>query len=281
MHPSQQAPEGGLWAGAFDVISVAVIFLAIAAAAEGLGFNLSRWSVFGLVYFIYNLVCLFARDGRTLGKTAVDICVVSAAGRRLTAAESITRAAVRSWPFFLLDAQIARVLDGYLSFPLTLLAGTLLLAALFIAETTLLASSPTRQTIADRLAGSLVVNLPPMQPHRAPAIPMYSARMLNSGILPAAQRIATRIGGSALTAGCSRRQEAARLIRSVRGHMGTVGAIFGVGYAVYLLTSLVYVAISVRHGKWLLIGTVLISLACFVASIVTINELGSSLKEHQ
>jgi len=62
--------------------------------------------------------------------------------------------------------------------------------------------------------------------------------------------------------------------------MGTVGAIFGLGYAVYLLTSLVYVAISVRHGKWLLIGTVLISLACFVASIVTINELGSSLKEH-
>src|SRR5256885_16888722 len=103
-HASFTASSGRrLWAGVFDVISVAVIFLAIAAAAEGLGFNLSRWSVFGLVYFIYNLVCLFARDGRTLGKTAVDICVVSAAGRRLTAAESVTRAAVRSWPFFLLD----------------------------------------------------------------------------------------------------------------------------------------------------------------------------------
>ena len=184
-HASFTAGSGRrLWAGAFDVISVAVIFLAIAAAAEGLRFNLSRWSVLGLVYFIYNLVCLFARDGRTLGKTAVDICVVSAAGRRLTAAESITRAAVRSWPFFLLDAQIARVLDGYLSFPLTVLAGTLLMAALFIAETTLLASSPTRQTIADRLAGSLVVNLPPMQPHRAPAIPMYSARDAEFGHPP-------------------------------------------------------------------------------------------------
>ena len=184
-HASFTASSGRrLWAGAFDAISVAVIFLAIAAAAEGLGFNLSRWSVFGLVYFIYNLVCLFARDGRTLGKTAVDICVVSAAGRRLTAAESVTRAAVRSWPFFLLDAQIARVLDGYLSLPLTVLAGTLLLAALLIAETTLLARSPTRQTIADRLAGSLVVNLPPMQPHRAPAIPMYSARDAEFGHPP-------------------------------------------------------------------------------------------------
>ena len=163
-----------LWAGAFDAISVAVIFLAVAAAAEGLGLDLSRWSVFALIYFLYNLICLVYRDGRTLGKTAVDICVVSAAGRRLTLAESITRAAARSWPLFLLDAKIAGVLDWYLSLPLTVLLGMLSLATLLIAETTLLGRSPTRQTIADRLAGSLVVTLPPMQPHRAPAIPMYS-----------------------------------------------------------------------------------------------------------
>ena len=71
-----------LSAGGFDAISVTVIFLVIATAAEGLGFNLSRWSVFGLIYFLYHFISLLFRESRTLGKTAVDICVVSAAGRR-------------------------------------------------------------------------------------------------------------------------------------------------------------------------------------------------------
>ena len=55
------------------------------------------------------------------------------------------------------------------------LIGSISLLALFIAETTLLERSVAGRTIADRLAGSIVVNLPPLQPHRAPAAPMYSA----------------------------------------------------------------------------------------------------------
>ena len=184
-HASFVAKSGKrLWAGGFDALAVSVIFLAIAAAAEGLGADLSRWSVFGLIYFLYNVVPLLFREGRTLGKTAVDICVVSAAGRPLSVTEAIVRAAARSWPFFLLDTGIARTLDWYLGFSLAIPVGTLSLASLILAETTLLDRSSTRQTIADRLAGSLVVNLPPMQPHRAPAIPMYSATDGEFGIPP-------------------------------------------------------------------------------------------------
>jgi hypothetical protein len=48
----------------------------------------------------------------------------------------------------------------------------------------LLFSLRSRRTIADFVAGTLVVNTPPLQPHRAPAAPMYSAGDAEFGYAP-------------------------------------------------------------------------------------------------
>lgn len=44
-----------------------------------------------------------------------------------------------------------------------------------VVEIALIAHTPWRQSIADLLAGTIVVETPQPQPHRAPAVPMYSA----------------------------------------------------------------------------------------------------------
>lgn len=56
--------------------------------------------------------------------------------------------------------------------------------SMWIADVALLRQSPTRQTIADRLSRTLVVNMPPRQPHPAPAIPMFSATDREFGTPP-------------------------------------------------------------------------------------------------
>jgi uncharacterized RDD family membrane protein YckC len=166
------APGKRLWAAGFDALTVAIVFLVIGAAAEGVGRDLWRWSVFGLLFFAYHFGCLLLREGRTLGKTAVDICVISSAGRPLSLRQALVRASVRSIPFFLIDE---RLMYDFIGIPLTDLVGSLFLLGLVIADIMLLERSVSRETLTDRLAGSLVVNLPPLQPHRAPAVPMYSA----------------------------------------------------------------------------------------------------------
>jgi len=83
------APGKRLWAAGFDALTVAIVFLVIGAAAEGVGRDLWRWSVFGLLFFSYHFSCLLLREGRTLGKTAVDICVISSAGRPLSLGQAL------------------------------------------------------------------------------------------------------------------------------------------------------------------------------------------------
>jgi uncharacterized RDD family membrane protein YckC len=159
-------------AGGFDLLAAGAIFLLVGTLAEKLGFDLARWPTFGAVYFGYHFVYLVWRQGRTIGKTANDICVVSTAGESLTLVQSSLRAGVRAAPFALMGG------------PPLLAFGLLFLTALVLAELRLLERSPARRTIADRFANSLVVNLPPLQPHRAPAGPMFSAHDFEFGLPP-------------------------------------------------------------------------------------------------
>jgi len=165
-------PGKRLWAGGFDGLSVTVLFLVIAVGGEASGFDLARWSVLATVFFTYHFGCLAFRDGRTLGKTAMDICVVSASGQPLIVPQSLARAGVRTVPF------------AILAFPGGELPGAVLLALLVTTEVNLLERPPARQTLADRVARSLVVNAPPLQPHRAPAAPMFSAGDAEFGFPP-------------------------------------------------------------------------------------------------
>lgn len=48
------APPGKrLWAGGFDGLTVAVVFLLVAGVAEGLGADLREWYVFGAIFVVY------------------------------------------------------------------------------------------------------------------------------------------------------------------------------------------------------------------------------------
>src|ERR1051325_1142071 len=89
-------PGKRLWAGAFDGLTVCVVFLVVGVIGEQLGVDLTSWAALGLIYFLYQLGFLLARDGRTLGKTAVDICVISVNGTAISASGAVVRAGFRS-----------------------------------------------------------------------------------------------------------------------------------------------------------------------------------------
>jgi hypothetical protein len=42
-----------LWAGAFDCLTVLVLFLVVGVASEQVGLDLTHWSALGLLYFAY------------------------------------------------------------------------------------------------------------------------------------------------------------------------------------------------------------------------------------
>ena len=141
---------------------------------EKLGVDVAACSLFGCMYFLYHCAFLAWRDGRTLGKAAMDICVISSQGRPVNLREAILRTSVRACPFAVMALPGLRATG----------AGLILLGALFLCEVWMLERLPARLTIADRVARTLVVNTPPPQPHRAPAAPMFSAADAEFGIPP-------------------------------------------------------------------------------------------------
>jgi uncharacterized RDD family membrane protein YckC len=58
------------------------------------------------------------------------------------------------------------------------------LAAPLVVVLGMMFTLPSRQTLADLVARTLVINVPPPQPHRAPAAPMYSATDAEFGVRP-------------------------------------------------------------------------------------------------
>jgi uncharacterized RDD family membrane protein YckC len=178
-------PGKRTFAALFDALVVCACFLGFAVAGEALGVSISTWDAFGAVFFVYHSGCLIALDGRTLGKIAVNICVIARFGRPLSARASVIRAAIRTWPFFLFDIpHIENLLDlNYGPF-----WGVCSLTLMLLVETILLEISPTGHTLADRLSGSIVVNLPPPQPHRAPAGPAYSPTDAEFGSPPSKRK---------------------------------------------------------------------------------------------
>ena len=163
-----------LWAGGFDFLAVCVLFLVLGVTFEKVYPHYSGWLVFAIASFAYHFVCLVVREGRTLGKTAIDICVISSNGQHLSTSQCVLRAGVRTLPFVFLGAKD----------PFVALFGAVLLLALVLSEFYLLERSLSRQTVADRVANSLVIKLPPLQPHRAPAGPMYSSNDSEFGFAP-------------------------------------------------------------------------------------------------
>ena len=158
----------------FDTVMVglAYVFVEYAGASDRARFDSP--AIYPLLFFAYQLAFLQWNDGTSFGKSLRSICVIGDGGTKLTSNQAVVRAASLTVPFGLFSAQAP--LSALLSFYpdaqfLAILPGLLwLLVELFLVE-----SGPVPRSLTDRLARSLVVNIPPPQPHRAPAVPMYSA----------------------------------------------------------------------------------------------------------
>jgi uncharacterized RDD family membrane protein YckC len=174
-------PGKRLAAGAFDFFAVFLTFLAVSGFAEASGSDWGTFRVFCLVALTYHFLCLILMHGQTLGKRAQGICVVTSGGEAVSWWRALLRALSRYLPLILLtieyrEWEVAEALTGL---------GLRAAVGLFcIGEVALLQRPPARQSLADRIAGTLVVNTPEVQPHRAPAIPMYSANDAEFGYPP-------------------------------------------------------------------------------------------------
>ena len=162
---------------AVDLLAVLLLFFVVAVSADFVGTDLARWDIFALLLFAYQASFLALRDGLTFGKYAQNISVVSVSGTPLRLWQSVVRSGIRAAPLALLEGNSDSALIG-----------SLLLLALVVADTRLIERNPKRQSFTDRLAHSLVVDLPPPQPHRAPAGPMFSSSDAEFGVPPRRKR---------------------------------------------------------------------------------------------
>lgn len=114
-----------------------------------------------IVYFGYHVGALL--DQRfAFGRVVAAISVVSIRGNALTHTQAFVRSAVRA---ILVALGFAGAVLSHEPW---------IIAVPCILEVALIAVNPWSQSIADVLAGTLVVRTPEVQPHRAPAAPMFS-----------------------------------------------------------------------------------------------------------
>jgi uncharacterized RDD family membrane protein YckC len=123
-----------------------------------LGFLVSFFSL----YFAYLVVGLI-KPSFGIGKSAQNISVVRLTNaEKLSPGQATTRTAVRcSLALTGLSLSKAAEVDAIAIAPI-------------LVEVLFMYLHPLRQTISDIAAGSVVITMPPSQPHRAPAAPMFS-----------------------------------------------------------------------------------------------------------
>jgi len=181
--PDLASKSSRVVAYAFDAVMVGLAYVFVEYAGENVSARFDNPAIYALLFFAYQLAFLQWNDGTSFGKSLRSICVISYAGTKITSNQAVVRAALLTVPFALFSAQapLAAVFSFYrdAQFLAILLGFLWLLLELFLVE-----SGAVPRSLTDRLARSLVVNIPPPQPHRAPAVPMYSATDAEFGPQP-------------------------------------------------------------------------------------------------
>jgi uncharacterized RDD family membrane protein YckC len=148
-----------------------VIFGVGVADAVGGGPTLALYIAL-FIYVVYHAAFNVLWFGETPGRRMLHIRLVGSRGDELTRARAVARPIVRVvW-----IAAFIPVAFGE-NMPIVVLAP-------IITDLFLMSVLPWRQTTSDFICGTLVVNAPAVQPHRAPAGPMYSATDREFGIPP-------------------------------------------------------------------------------------------------
>ena len=165
--------ERRMAAFAIDALLLLFVAIAVGAAVDAVGASNSL-SMAGAItcFVVYHSVGLINRD-IGVGRVVMAISVVSLkSGPGLSALQCIARPVVR-----LLWLLVGMLLAAALDNPI-FICGPLLV------DLALLTFHPLRQTVADLMCKTVVMNLPPLQPHRAPAGPMFSAEDAEFGPKP-------------------------------------------------------------------------------------------------
>jgi uncharacterized RDD family membrane protein YckC len=170
------APRKRLSAAFVDFMLAGLAAALVYALGQEAGRRLNFEILFGVAFFVYHCAFLHFSAGQSPGRHLVDITVISAQGADLQPWQAIARSLLR--PALIAAASVSTHPAG--RFGLAAPVVTVVLAL----ELGLLFSLRSRRTIADLVAGTLVVNTPPLQPHRAPAAPMYSAGDAEFGYAP-------------------------------------------------------------------------------------------------
>ena len=158
------APTGKrIKACVFDLFMVGGVF-GVAYCAPGFpsmqspGFQIALW----LLFFIHQVLSV-VRPSVGVGKSLQEIQVVREFdGAVPTLLQAAVRGTIRT---AMVAYASSRVLQGDSEMVLCLPA---------VVELAAIEFSLRRQSVADLVAGTVVVKTPPYQPHRAPAGPMYS-----------------------------------------------------------------------------------------------------------
>jgi len=159
-------------AGAVDFVVYLLVLVVVLAAVTSVVKDL--WgaglaTLTAATYVIYHVAFFQVFDDATPGLRALNMRIVSTTGGgSLSLAKMFVRSGFRPVLLFVFGWVLVVVL-GRQSFR----TESLMIAPLLL-ELGMMFTLPSRQTLSDLVAGTLVVNVPPPQPHRAPAGPMYS-----------------------------------------------------------------------------------------------------------
>lgn len=148
---------------AIDALLLLFIVVAIGAAVDEMGGSGAFTAAGALTAFVAYHSASLMNPAVGLGRTAMAITVISLrSGPGLSTFQCVARPVMRLvW------------LGGGVILARTLREPALMTVPMLI-DVALLTFHPGRQTVADLTCGTAVVNLPPVQPHRAPAGPMFS-----------------------------------------------------------------------------------------------------------
>jgi uncharacterized RDD family membrane protein YckC len=175
--PYVAQPLRRIVAGVLDLV-VLLFFVILAVAALGDARPSEQIAAALATYGLYHAAFLSILDGATPAQRAFDMRIVSArSGDELSVGQTFLRSMFR--PMFIYAIGWTAVL---VSPPPSILA--MMLVAPLLVEVGMMFTLPARQTLADLVARTLVINVPPPQPHRAPAAPMYSATDAEFGVRP-------------------------------------------------------------------------------------------------
>ena len=166
-----------------DLCACALLLIPTAYAAYCLGTPSAGAFEYALLFLAYHTYFLVLRNGVSPGKYIQNIAVVTTSGRPVEVWQALLRSGSLAMPWLLLSAGDAQWLIAALSKQVAAVVPTAG-AAWLAMDAILIEAMRDRRSLTDRIALTLVVALPPPKPHRAPAIPMFSANDTEFGNPP-------------------------------------------------------------------------------------------------